>query len=95
MLPDRPFYQVCTVLHLMVHVFLLKASCPDNYEEGPNGHCYRFRILDEGTRWMRGRQTCDNVDDSDYAIINDQEELDYLVRRSAEVDPDVTWWIGT
>ncbi|XP_041474924.1 uncharacterized protein LOC121423607 [Lytechinus variegatus] len=68
--------------------------CPDNYEEGPNGHCYRFRILDDGTRWMRGRQTCDNVDDSDYVIINDEEELNYLLNRSAEVDPDMTWWIG-
>ena len=74
--------------------FCLIASCPDNYEEGPNGHCYRFRILEDGTRWMRGRQTCDNVVDSDYVIINDQEELDYLVSRSAEVDPDMTWWIG-
>eukprot|EP00057_Strongylocentrotus_purpuratus_P013986 XP_011668460.1 PREDICTED: uncharacterized protein LOC577309 [Strongylocentrotus purpuratus] len=69
-------------------------ACPDDYEEGPNGHCYRFRILDNGTRWMRGRQTCDNVDDSDYVIINDEEELNFLLNRSAEVDPEMNWWIG-
>ncbi|XP_071500574.1 uncharacterized protein [Diadema antillarum] len=70
--------------------------CPAeyDYEEGPSGHCYRFRILDDGTRWQRGRQTCDNVVDSDYVIINDEEELRYLVNRSAEVDPEMSWWIG-
>nr|XP_054765190.1 uncharacterized protein LOC129271967 [Lytechinus pictus] len=75
-------------------VTLFTDECPDNYEEGPNGHCYRFRILDYGSTWPTGRRTCDNVEDSDLAVINDPEELAFLVNRSVEINPNMTWWIG-
>eukprot|EP00057_Strongylocentrotus_purpuratus_P019386 XP_011673860.1 PREDICTED: uncharacterized protein LOC754003 [Strongylocentrotus purpuratus] len=69
-------------------------TCPDNYELGPNGHCYRFRDLDLGSWWSTGRRTCDNVADSDLVIVNDQAELDFLTMRSAEINPNMTWWVG-
>ena len=69
--------------------------CPTDYEEGPNSRCYRFRILsDYGSWWPTGRRTCDNEEHSDLAIINDHEELTFLLTRSAEIDPNMTWWIG-
>ncbi|XP_030851179.1 ZP domain-containing protein-like, partial [Strongylocentrotus purpuratus] len=39
-------------------------------------------------------ETCDNVADSDLVIVNDQAELDFLTMRSAEINPNMTWWVG-
>ncbi|XP_063956891.1 uncharacterized protein LOC129263433 [Lytechinus pictus] len=69
-------------------------TCPTNYELGPNGHCYRFRILEIGSWWPTGRRTCDDVADSDLVIVNDQAELDFLTSRSAEINSNMTWWVG-
>ncbi|XP_072182333.1 scavenger receptor cysteine-rich domain-containing protein DMBT1-like [Diadema setosum] len=73
---------------------LATTTCPVNYEEGPTGHCYRFRLLDYGSWWSTGRRTCDNEADSDLVIINDQVEIDYLRQRTTELNSNMTWWIG-
>lgn len=68
--------------------------CPADYEEGPNGHCYWFAVTTYGYMWYWGRQDCSEEPDSDLVIINDEEELDFLRNRTAELAEDRDWWIG-
>ena len=79
---------------LSSHALLYAAVCPTNYEAGPTGNCYRFRILDLGSWWSTGRRTCDNEADSDLVIIDNQVELDFLMSRTSVINPNMTWWIG-
>nr|XP_054765191.1 CD209 antigen-like protein D [Lytechinus pictus] len=69
--------------------------CPANYEEGPNGHCYWFSVTPYGYMWYWGRQDCAEETDSDLVIVSDEEELDFLRSRVAELSgDDRDWWIG-
>ena len=70
--------------------------CPTNYEEGPNGHCYWFSYgYDYGYMWHWGRQDCMAQPDSDLVIIDDEEELAFLMNRTAEINETRDWWIGS
>ena len=69
-------------------------SCPSGYEEGPKGHCYRFREHDTGFWWVSGRRGCDDVEHSDLLVISDQEEWQFVMNRTAEINPNISWWIG-
>ena len=79
----------------MLYVHYSVSSCPDNYEEGPKGGCYRFRLEDVGTWWTYRRQACVfDVSYSDLLVINDQEEFDFVMNRTAEMSTNASWWIG-
>ena len=71
-------------------------SCPENYEEGPNGHCYWFGYgYEYGYVWYYGRLYCMDEPDSDLVIIDDEEELAFLQNRIAEInETSRDWWIG-
>ena len=39
------------------------------------------------------RRSCQGYPDGDLVVIDDQDELDYLLGRSADLN-NGTWWIG-
>ncbi|XP_033117509.1 uncharacterized protein LOC117117344 [Anneissia japonica] len=67
-------------------------DCPDGYIVGPNDHCYRFSLYENV--WDSSRGNCQRAVDGDYVIINDQEELAYLVSEINNRNENYTWWIG-
>ncbi|XP_071799733.1 uncharacterized protein [Asterias amurensis] len=68
-------------------------GCPSGFEEGPGDHsCYFFY---NGTdTWASARGRCRGIEDGDIVIVDDEDELKYLVRRMEEVNPGQMWWIG-
>ena len=74
----------------MISVFK-NTECPSGFEASPSGGCYRFntgaRIFDVA------RRSCQGYPDGDLVVIDDQDELDYLMGRSADLN-NGTWWIG-
>nr|XP_054765192.1 uncharacterized protein LOC129271969 [Lytechinus pictus] len=69
-------------------------SCPVDFEESPGGRCYQFRVPTYGEWWTAGRRSCDNTEDGDLVIINNEEEWNFIMNRTSEIDPDGKWWIG-
>ncbi|XP_077981827.1 cubilin-like [Glandiceps talaboti] len=65
------------------------SDCPDGYDAGLNGKCYRF-VEEEGVSWHDARLECMTANNGDLVIVNDEEELDYL---RSEMNGQ-TFWIG-
>ncbi|XP_071811335.1 uncharacterized protein [Apostichopus japonicus] len=70
----------------------VSTGCPDGYETSPTGGCYFF--FSEGRTYDVARRSCLSDPEGDLAIIDTQEELDYLVGRTAELMNSQNWWIG-
>lgn len=88
--------------HIIISVFVSNFSsnldtdpCPDDYTLAPNGRCYLFVQSSLGSFWHYSRETCWAQKDSDLAIINDQEELDFIVQQIAAIGDSKNWWLGT
>ncbi|XP_070564554.1 cubilin-like [Ptychodera flava] len=61
-------------------------ECPEGYEPGYNFGCYKF--IGNHTEWKDARDECQKTADSDLVIIEDEDELAYLVDR---VGSDLQW----
>ncbi|XP_070564553.1 cubilin-like [Ptychodera flava] len=64
------------------------SDCPEDYEAGTGGKCYRF--VEEGSSWDDARRECMTDLNGDLVIVNDEAELDFL--RSKMLGS--TFWIG-
>ena len=73
-------------------MFFPAVLCPDGFEQGPNDGCYYFSRGD--TYWLSARGGCQSVTDTDLLILDNEEEVNYIQNRTAEIDPAAKWWIG-
>ncbi|XP_071822362.1 uncharacterized protein [Apostichopus japonicus] len=62
--------------------------CPPFYERGFENGCYRF--VRNTTSWFDARKNCKEIEHGDLAVIDSQEELDFVLDETNGGD----WWIG-
>ncbi|XP_038068496.1 uncharacterized protein LOC119737915 isoform X2 [Patiria miniata] len=68
--------------------------CPGWHLPGPNNSCYWFYHDPNNTGWWSSRRNSCLNRGSDLLIIDNQEELDYILNQTETLAPDQTWWIG-
>ncbi|XP_022102814.1 uncharacterized protein LOC110985794 isoform X3 [Acanthaster planci] len=68
--------------------------CPGWHLPGPNGSCYWFYHNVNNTGWWYSRRNSCRNQGSDLLIIDNQEELDYILNQTETLAPGQTWWIG-
>ena len=67
-------------------------GCPDGYESSPGGGCYYF--FSEGRTYDVARRNCLGDPEGDLVIVDDQDELNYLMTTMSNLNNNESWWIG-
>ena len=65
-----------------------EVNCPDGFEPGYNGNCYKF--VKRLVTYEEARRDCQQTPGGDLVIISDPTEQQYIQNRSVDGD----WWIG-